>query len=107
MLIDCLKSAPQATASDVSGTSAVGTAVDDSLTSSPHNVADVQKFLQDFIGSVSKWAIFEDGKAVVVYDAVAIADKQGEITSVTFDFSDGSALSLVGLPADLHHSLFA
>ena len=70
----------------------------------PQDVADVQKFVEDFMGSISQWAVVDaTDKAVVIYDIDAVTTNPGDLTSVTFDFSDGSTLSLVGLPADLHH----
>ena len=42
-----------------------------------------------------------------VYDNLALTGTSTEMKSFTFDFSDGSTLSLIGLPAALPHPLVA
>ena len=48
-----------------------------------------------------------EGQGVVVYDTTAMMNHATEVASVSFDFVDGSTLSLVGLPASLPHLLIA
>jgi hypothetical protein len=63
--------------------------------------------VQDFFNYTPSWATLGSGKEFVVYDTAALTSRPSELKSVTFDFSDGSTLSLVGLHAALPHSLVA
>lgn len=78
--------------------------VQDVPISAAPDVSDVQLIVQYFLQNVSDFIIFETGNNVVIYDTVAVASPSHDLTSVTFDFSDGSMLSLIGLAADLLHS---
>ena len=66
---------------------------------------DLAAVLQDFFKHTSDWKLVNDGSTVVVYDTSALAHHPTELKGLTFDFSDGSTLSLVGLPATFAHSL--
>ena len=65
---------------------------------------DVTALVQTFFEHTPHWSMYNDGDRVVIYDTDALKSNL-VIKSVTFDFADGSALSLVGLPADLPHLL--
>jgi hypothetical protein len=66
---------------------------------------DLAAVLQDFFKHTSDWKLVNDGSTVVVYDTSALTHHPTELKGLTFDFSDGSTLSLVGLPATFAHSL--
>jgi hypothetical protein len=66
---------------------------------------DIAGVLQDFFEHTSDWKLVNDGTAVVLYDIAALTSHPTELKSLTFDFSDGSTLSLVGLPATFAHSV--
>ena len=68
---------------------------------SANKAPDVPALVKDFFQHTPHWTMFNDDKGVVVYDTDALKDHPNELKSVTFDFSDGSTLSLVGLPAEL------
>ena len=69
--------------------------------------AQFSALVQDFFNHTPHWATVNDGRGVVVYDTDAMTSHASELVAVSFDFSDGSTLSLVGLPVALPHSLFA
>ena len=70
----------------------------------PHNKAtDLSAIVRDFIDHSAGWTVDKRPKEVIVYDTSALTSHSSEIKSVTFDFADGSSLSLVGLPAALPH----
>jgi hypothetical protein len=78
----------------------------DPITKTPsEKTLDLAAVLQDFFKHTSDWKLVNDGSTVVVYDTSALTHHPTELQSVTFDFSDGSTLSLVGLPATFAHSL--
>jgi hypothetical protein len=61
--------------------------------------SELQTILQNFLASTPNYSIVEAGqRTVVIYDVHALTSDVA-VTTVTFDFSDGSTLSLVGLPA--------
>ena len=64
--------------------------------------ADVINALGYFLDHTPNWLVTNADHGIVVYDADAAGRSSGELISVTFDFADGSTLSLVGLPAALH-----
>lgn len=66
---------------------------------------DIAGVLQDFFKHTSDWKLVNDGTAVVLYDIAALTGHPAELQSLTFDFSDGSTLSLVGLPEAFAHSV--
>ena len=70
-----------------------------------HPTQDVSALVQDFFQHTPNWSKVGTGTQIVVYDTVALSSHPQDVKSVTFDFSDGSTLSLVGLPAALPHSL--
>ena len=45
------------------------------------------------------------GATIVVYDPAAVDKHPAELSALTFDFNDGSHISLVGLPGELVHVL--
>ena len=69
-----------------------------------NKVPDVTALVQNFFEHTPHWSMYNDGDRVVIYDTDALKSDL-VMKSVTFDFADGSALSLVGLPADLPHLL--
>ena len=70
-----------------------------------HPTQDVSALVQDFFQHTPNWSKVGAGTQIVVYDTVALSSHPQDVKSVTFDFADGSTLSLVGLPAALPHSL--
>jgi hypothetical protein len=64
--------------------------------------ADVAAAVLYFLNHTLHWLVTNTDHGIVVYDAEAVGHSSGELTSVSFDFADGSTLSLVGLPAALH-----
>ena len=64
-----------------------------------HTPADVAALLEDFFHHTPSWKMVNEGQGVVVYDTAALINYATEVASVSFDFVDGSTLSLVGLPA--------
>jgi hypothetical protein len=68
---------------------------------------DLAAVLQDFFKHTSDWKLVNDGSTVLVYDTSALTHHPTELKSLTFDFSDGSTLSLVGLPAAFADPLVA
>jgi hypothetical protein len=72
--------------------------------SSPNfDTGNLEGILQNFLSNTAHWSIASLDKGVILYDAGAL--NESDLKSVTFDFSDGSTLSLVGLPAALPHSV--
>ena len=73
------------------------------------DAADVNSALQNFLAHTQHWSVYEGHNDIVVYDVDAVTAALNNhaasevIESVTFDFVDGSTLSLVGLPAALLH----
>jgi hypothetical protein len=63
--------------------------------------------VQDFFNHTPHWTTLNEGHGVVVYDTDAMTSHASELVAVSFDFSDGSTLSLVGLPAALPHAFGA
>ena len=63
---------------------------------------DVAGLLLSFFDHVN-WSMTGDGNGVVIYDIDALQTHPDGLKSVSFDFADGSTLSLIGLPADLPH----
>jgi hypothetical protein len=65
------------------------------------DLGNLEGVVQNFMSSTPKWSMLSVDKEVILYDASALTSDL--MKSVTFDFSDGSTLSLVGLPAALPH----
>jgi hypothetical protein len=74
-------------------------------TSSSISYSDVSSFVQEFIDHASNSTKVTQGSQIVFYDPTALSDHPSEVKSITFDFQDGSSLSLVGLPTALPQSL--
>ena len=73
----------------------------------PHDPA-IDAAVAQFIGGAPHWEVITSGRDVVVYDADILAPHSASaLDSVTFTFSDGSSVSLVGTAAELllAHSL--
>jgi hypothetical protein len=70
----------------------------------PNNLGDVQAVIDAFYSHTADAVMVDINKTIIVYDAGAMASHFSDLQSVTFNFSDGSTLSLVGLPAALPHS---
>jgi hypothetical protein len=110
--------APSATDKAPAATDKVPTATDKAPTatdkttpptdpSSAQHSQDVTLFVRDFLAHTNDWSLIQNDKSVIIYDAAAVSADPGHLQSFTFDFSDGSTLSLVGLPAAFPHGLFA
>jgi hypothetical protein len=62
---------------------------------------ELQMAVRDFIAHTYKFNVVTTGADVVLYDPDAITHHFGNIKSVTWEFEDGTSLSLVGLAASL------
>jgi hypothetical protein len=71
----------------------------------PATAADVTAAVREFLSHISDAKTVVDGNSVVVYDEQVFNLRPTELKTVSFDFSDGSTLSLVGVPAELPHFL--
>jgi hypothetical protein len=71
----------------------------------PSTAADVTAAVREFLSHISDPKTVVDGNSVVVYDMDVFNLRPTELKTVSFDFSDGSTLSLVGVPAELPHFL--
>nr|WP_294567184.1 hypothetical protein [uncultured Rhodopila sp.] len=72
--------------------------------SSP-DLVSVLAIMQNFATQVGPHlAVLVSGNQVVEYDYFAIDHTPASVSAVTYDFADGSHLSLVGLPAELAHA---
>lgn len=87
------------TSIDVSATQASNAP---SSTAIPTGAVNAQMLVQEFFVQTAHFQTIDKGLHIIVYDADAIVAHAPQLASVTFDFSDGSTLSLVGLPAALH-----
>ncbi|MFI4983328.1 MAG: hypothetical protein ACHQIO_23495, partial [Nevskiales bacterium] len=98
-----------ATAASASAASGGGTAAAPVSPSSVLNSSDVSAVLvivQAFSAEVgSHLAMLVTTNQVIAYDSYAVAHTPAAVTAVTYDFADGSFVSLVGLPAELPHAL--
>lgn len=66
---------------------------------------ELQAILENFIRNAPDYSIISTGKgSVIVYDVHAVVTDYKDVKTVSFDFGDGSSLSLVGLPAALPHA---
>ena len=66
-----------------------------------HAVLDSVK---EFQAEAAQPVVLVTEHMVVVYDVKAIDNDLSAVTSITYDFKDGSSISLVGLPTELHHA---
>jgi hypothetical protein len=73
----------------------------------PDKAGELAAQVQDFFNYTPSWASAHYGNQLVVYDTTALANSPSDLKSISFDFSDGSTLSLVGLPAALPHQFVA
>jgi hypothetical protein len=65
----------------------------------------VLAIMQSFAADVGNHlAVVVTGNQVIEYDFYAIDHNAGAVSAVTYDFPDGSHLSLVGLPSELPHA---
>jgi hypothetical protein len=70
----------------------------------PWNVfGDLQAALQHFLATAPNYSVVTANEMIVIYDVQAITDHATEVDSYSWDFPDGSTLSLVGLPSSLPH----
>jgi hypothetical protein len=65
----------------------------------PPQIASLEAALQTFMANTPGFGIVETAHEVIFYDRSNLA----HASSVTWDFADGSSLSVVGLPANLPH----
>jgi hypothetical protein len=106
-----VSSTPQATAPVTplpSGGAANGTSVSvptpspSPPPSSPgHHDPAIDQAVTTFMGAVSHWGIVVNGDSLVIYDTDIFAPHSAALDSVTFTFSDGSSISLVGTAVEL------
>jgi hypothetical protein len=61
----------------------------------------LQSALQVFLNSTPQFKVIATDRNVVIYDPVALTHQFMDVKSFTWDFQDGSTLSLVGLPTAL------
>jgi len=98
-----------ASLNDSNGTSvsaANAASVSAAISGSPHvelSSSDLQAIILDFMARISDYTVTSAGKEVVLYDVHALTTDLAHVKTISFDFSDGSSLSLIGLPATLPH----
>ena len=74
-------------------------------------VTDAAKLLvataavHEFLAASSTAKVLVMQNTLIVYDAFAVNIDLAHVQSVNFDFSDGSHIDLIGLPAELAHAL--
>jgi hypothetical protein len=73
-----------------------------SLAPAPQKSPDIGALLLSFLDHAN-WSMISNGSGIVIYDADALQMHPDGLKSVSFDFADGSTLSVIGLPADLPH----
>jgi hypothetical protein len=61
--------------------------------------------VHEFLASVPQAVTIGSPNNLIVYDAMAVSIDLPQVQALTFDFSDGSHISLVGLPSELTHAL--
>jgi hypothetical protein len=90
-------------AADASATGVSVNTADHSINQSNANVSppDLQAIMQAFLAATPAYEIAETGHQVIIFDPNAMATDQGAVKTVSFDFADGSTLSLIGLPMAL------
>jgi hypothetical protein len=59
--------------------------------------------VQAFLAATPDYQIASTGKQVVIFAANAMMTDFSAVKTVSFDFADGSTLSLIGLPMALPH----
>jgi hypothetical protein len=70
------------------------------------SVPEVLQIMQNFATEVGPHlAVVVTPTQVVEYDYYAVDTTPAAVTAVTYDFANGSHLSLVGLPAEISHAL--
>jgi len=74
-----------------------------SSAAAPQKSPDVTGLVQSFLDHTPHWSMASNENGVVIYDIDALQTHPDGLKSVSFDFADGSILSLIGLPADLPH----
>jgi len=67
----------------------------------------VETIVQAFLAATPAYEVASTGQQVVIFDPNAMATDQAAVKTVSFDFADGSTLSLVGLPMALPHPQIA
>jgi hypothetical protein len=60
--------------------------------------------LQAFARATPHPAVLVAATQVIMYDPFAVSHDPGIVVAETYDFSDGSSISLVGLPSELAHA---
>ena len=75
----------------------------DQSASSNVSAPDLQAMVQAFIAATPDYAIASTGQQVVIYDSDSVAVSAVATKTVSFDFADGSTLSLIGVPMALPH----
>ena len=92
-------------AADAGATGVTVDTADHSINLSNANVSppDVEAIVQAFLAATPAYEVASTGQQVVIFDPNAMATDQAAVKTVSFDFADGSTLSLVGLPMALPH----
>src|ERR1019366_155435 len=61
--------------------------------------------VHEFLASVPQAQAIAIQSTLIVYDPLAVNIDIAHVQALTFDFTDGSHISLVGLPSELTHAL--
>jgi hypothetical protein len=88
-------------------TPVMATAAPNTLSPPPDRVelAVATAAVHDFLASVPQARTITGPDTLIVYDPLAVDIDLAHVQALTFDFSDGSHISLVGLPSELTHAL--
>jgi hypothetical protein len=68
-------------------------------------VAAATSAVHEFLASVPQAVTIVNHNNLIVYDPLAVNIDSAHVQALTFDFTDGSHISLVGLPSELTHAL--
>ena len=68
-------------------------------------VAVATSAVHEFLASVPQAVSIISQNNLIVYDPLAVNIDSAHVQALTFDFADGSHISLVGLPSELTHAL--
>ena len=98
---------PASPAASVSGNAAAAStpAAQPVATPSAPDLATVLAIMQNFAAQVGPHlAVLVSGSQVIEYDYFAVDHTPASVSAVTYDFTDGSHISLIGLPSELPHA---
>ena len=71
----------------------------------PQMLLMVETAVKEFTAEVNQASFIITDHSVIIYDATAVVQHIPSLTSMTFDFADGSTISLVGLPGEIAHAI--